>query len=187
MQIEKEIIEKCKQKNRKAQEQLYYKIYPYLMGICYRYFLSKEDAKEIVNMSIYKILTNIDKYDNTYAFTTWISKITVNEILWEFRKRKKYQHIEYVETYFDNKESNPINNEYLETLNYKEILALLEKLNETEKIIFNLFFIDGYSHKEIAEKLGISEASSKWYLNQSKNKLKNLLTLKETSIKENSK
>ncbi|GIV29021.1 MAG: hypothetical protein KatS3mg028_0087 [Bacteroidia bacterium] len=174
MIIDKTIINKCKQKDRKAQEELYYKIYPYIMGICYRYFLSKDDSKEIANMAIYKILTNIQNYDDNYAFSTWVSKITVNEILSEFRKRKKYEHINYVDTYYDNKDVSVIN-EYLETMNYKEILNLIEKLSEMEKVIFNLFFIDGLSHKEISGQLNISESASKWYLNQAKNKLRNLL------------
>lgn len=145
------------------------------MGICYRYFLSKEDAKDIANMSIYKILTNIQSYDETYAFTTWISKITTNTIFEEFRKKRKLQNIQYTDEYTENYNTSTIN-DYLEKLNYNEILKIIEQLDKTEKIIFNMFFIDGYSHKEIAQSLNISEGTSKWYLNQAKNKLKKVLS-----------
>jgi RNA polymerase sigma-70 factor (ECF subfamily) len=80
------------------------------MGICCRYFISRENAKDIANITMCKILMNIEQYNPEFAFTTWVSKITVNTILEEFRKNKKHQNIEYVETYYDNASYSDINN-----------------------------------------------------------------------------
>ena len=174
MNIDKTIIEQCCKKDRRAQEKLYYQVYPYIMGICYRYFISRENAKDIANIAMCKILMNIEQYNPQFAFTTWVSKITVNTILEEFRKNKKHQNIEYVETYYDNASYSDINH-YLIDADYEQILNWIKHLNDTEKKIFNLYFIDEYTHSEIAEMMGISEGTSKWYVHQIKQKIKTII------------
>ncbi|RME19473.1 MAG: RNA polymerase sigma factor [Bacteroidetes bacterium] len=181
MQIDKAIIEKCKQNDRKAQEQLYKQLYAYIMGICYRYFINNEDAKDIFNMVMLKILTNIQKYDDKYAFSTWVSNISVNTIISEFRKRKKHQHISYVEEYFDSNDYYELN-EYVRDADVDEILKCMEGLTDTERFVFNLFTIEGYSHKEIGNMLNISEDTSRWYFNKAKSKLKDMLQKKQILI-----
>lgn len=175
MQIDNYLIEQCKNNQRKAQEELYKKLFPYLMGICYRYFLSKEISKEIVNTTMFKILTQIHQFNNEYPFKVWASKITVNCIIDELRKKQKINNnIEYVDAYNSNSDYTEIN-PALSKMSANEILTLIDKLEPTEKTVFNLFIIDGYSHKEIAELLNISEGTSKWYLNQARTKLKKML------------
>lgn len=174
MHIDPSIIEGCRKNDRKAQEKLYMQLYPYLMGICYRYFISKETSKEIVNTSMLKILTQIHQYDDKYPFKVWAAKITINTILDEMRKNKKHQNINYVENYYDDNQYAEMNNA-LSKINVNEILQLIEKLNETERSVFNLYCIDGYSHQEIANILNINEGTSKWYLNQARTKLKDMM------------
>lgn len=174
MNIEPILIEKCKNNDRKAQEEMYRKLFPYMMGICYRYTLSKDISKEIVNTAMYKILTQINTYNPNYPFKVWISKITINTIIDEIRKNKKNASITYVDEYFDNTSFSEINNALVK-FNANEILQLIEQLNETEKAVFNMFCIDNYSHEEIANMLGISEGTSKWYLNQARKKLQEMI------------
>ncbi|GIV26701.1 MAG: RNA polymerase ECF-type sigma factor [Bacteroidia bacterium] len=176
MYIENTLIQECQENKRTAQEQLYKKLFPYLMGICYRYFLSKELSKEIVNTAMFKILTQIQNYDNKYPFKVWASKITIHCIIDELRKKQKInKNVEYIESYDANFDYSSEINPALSKMSANEILNLIEKLEPTEKAVFNLFAIDGYSHKEIAELLNISEGTSKWYLNQARKKLKNML------------
>ncbi len=174
MQIDNYLIEQYKNNERKAQEELYKKLFPYLMGICYKYFLSKETSKEIVNTAMFKILTQIHQFNNEYPFKIWASKIAVNCIIDELRKKQKFSNIEYVDTYNSNSDYLEIN-PALSKMSANEILNLIDKLEPTEKTVFNLFVLDGYLHKEIAELLNISEGTSKWYLNQARTKLKKML------------
>ena len=179
MNIDTTIIEQCCKKDRKAQEKLYYQVYPYIMGICYRYFVNRENAKDIANIVMCKVLMNIEQYNSQYAFTTWVSKITVNTILEEFRKNKKHQNIEYVENYYDNSTYSDTNH-FLIDADYEQILEWIKHLNDIEKQIFNLYFIDEYTHKEIAEMMNISEGTSKWYVHQIKQKIK--LNIKQSNL-----
>lgn len=174
MHIDSSLIQRCKNKERTAQEEMYKKLYPYMMGICYRYTVSKELSREIVNTAMYKVLTQIHTYDDKYPFKVWISKITVNCIIDEMRKNKQQQHIQYVDEYFDNDSYSEIN-AALSKMNANEIIELIEKLDDTEKMVFNLYCIEGYSHQEIAKMINISEGTSKWYLNQARNKLKEMI------------
>jgi RNA polymerase sigma-70 factor (ECF subfamily) len=173
MNVDSNTIELCKKKDRKAQEKLYYQLYPYIMGICYRYYINQDEAKDIANMSLCKILMNIEKYDPAYAMTTWVSKITVNTILEEFRKKKNKLTVSYDDASQDSNTDTLIYFHF-ENLNYKDILKCIEHLSDVEKHIFNLYFIDGYTHKEVAEMMEISEGTSKWYIHQIKIKLKKI-------------
>lgn len=174
MEIDNYLIESCKKNDRKAQEQLYKKIFPYMMGICYRYTLSKDLSKEIVNTAMYKVLTQIQNYNSSYPFKVWVSKITVNTIIDDFRKNKKNSPINYVEEYTDNSSFSDVN-EALSKFSVNEILHLIEQLDETEKKVFNLHCIDEYSHEEISNMLGIPVGTSKWFLNQARKKLQQMI------------
>lgn len=176
MEIPDEIIKGCINNKYNSQEWLYKKIFPYMMGICYRYTLSKEISKEITHEAIFKVLKNIEKYNKEYSFKTWISRITVNTIIDYIRKEKHFFNQDALPS--DVHQTNlsegntVVYNDALNRLNVKYIYQLLEKLKPMEKNIFNLYAIDGYSHKEIAEMLDISEDLSKWYLKSARDKLK---------------
>lgn len=175
MKIDKEIIEGCKRGERKYQEILYDKLYSYIMGICYRYFLSKEVSKDIFNIVMFKVLTKIDTYNENYAFSTWVANITVNTIISEFRKNKKHQHLQFIENYEPFQNNFQTLNEFIHSMDTDEILELFKCLNDTERIVLNMVAIEGYEYKEVAEKLNMKEPTIRWYYYQAKNKLKEIL------------
>ncbi len=173
MNIQPELIKLCLQKNRKAEFELYKLTYSYLMSICLRYSKSKDIAAESLNIGFLKILNNIKQYNPQIPFKMWIRRIMINTLIDEYRKQKREkEHLTYVETYYDSSDFSDVN-EALSNFNVAQIYKLIEELPPSTKEVFNLYIIDGYSHKEIGEMLGISEGTSKWHLSEARQKLKN--------------
>lgn len=176
MIIQPNLIKDCIRKDRRAEYELYKTLYSYLMSICYRYTHQKEMAEEMLNIGYLKILTNLEKYDSDLPFKAWVRRIMVNTLIDEYRKNKNLKSkISYVEEYYDTEEFSDTNSA-LKKLNAKEILQMIEKLPKASQQVFNLFAIDGYSHKEIADMLEISEGTSKWHLNYARQKLKEMIS-----------
>jgi RNA polymerase sigma-70 factor (ECF subfamily) len=172
MTITPELIALCIKQDRKAEHDLYRLSYSYLMGICMRYARDKDSASESLNLGFMKILKNLNNYDERIPFKVWISKIMVNTLIDEYRKIKRQREkVVYVETYYDSSDYSEVN-EALAKMDYKHLLNQIALLPEATRKVFNLFAIDGYAHKEIAEMLGISEGTSKWHLNAARQKLK---------------
>jgi RNA polymerase sigma factor (sigma-70 family) len=145
------------------------------MSICIRYTRNEDKAKEVLNMGFYKILKYLSKYRPEVPFKAWIRKVMINTLINEFKKEKvHYANVEYVETYYETNKHSDLN-AAIERLDVKEIYALIAKLPSINQQIFNLYFIDGYKHKEIAELLGINENTCKWHLTVAKDKLKEMI------------
>lgn len=172
MNIQPQLIALCIKRDRKAEYELYKNTYSYLMSICLRYTKDKDMASEILNVGFLKILNNLEKYNLAIPFKVWIRKIMVNTLIDEYRKTKKEkERVSYVEEYYDSSDYSEAN-EALSKLDCKQIYELIEQLPEATRQVFNLFVIDGYAHKEIAELLGISEGTSKWHLSEARQKLR---------------
>ncbi len=175
MNIELELITACINRERRAEYELYKTTYSYLMGICFRYTNSREEADQMLNLGFLKILKNLDKYKPEIPFKVWIRRIMINIIIDEFRKEKRHkENVEYVEEYYDNSNYAEQNNA-LAKMNVEQIHELITKLPPMSQKVFNLYIIDGFSHKEIADMLNMSEGTSKWHLNFSRSKLKEML------------
>ena len=175
------LIKSVIKKNRKAQLEFYRTYFGFLMSVAYKYYKNQEDAAAIVNTAFLKIFDNLDKYNFSSPIEPWMKRITVNHIIDEFRKNKKHN-----ETFIDS-----INESYTELDNLNEIetdiedevvLTILEQLPNATKNVFCLYAIDGYSHKEISELLGISYETSKWHVKEARKKLKELLSKHKTLI-----
>ncbi|HAS35967.1 MAG TPA: hypothetical protein DCS15_05735 [Flavobacteriales bacterium] len=179
MNIGLELISKCIKQNRKAQFKLYQQCYPLLLGICLRYEHNKEDADHIVNKAFLKILNNLSSYDLNVPFEAWIRRIMINTIIDEYRRNKKHSHVIAFEELGNFSSSNVMDfNDATKRFDEQDLLKLLDKLPTVSKKVFNLFAIDGYPHKEIAEMLNISEGTSKWHVSFARKKLRELLELK---------
>ncbi len=175
MNIEIELITACINKEQRAEYELYERTYSYLMSICLRYTKSREEAREVLNMGFFRILNNLNKYELNTSFKAWINKVMVNVLIDEYRKEKKHhERIEYVESYDDVEIQEEINSALLK-MDVEEIEALIIKLPKVSQSVFNMFVIDGFTHKEIAEMLNMSEGTSRWHLNFSKQKLKEMI------------
>ena len=175
MNIQLELITNCINRDRKAEYEMYKATYSYLMSICIRYTRNQETAKEVLNIGFLKILNNLPKYKPEVPFRIWIRKIMINTLIDEYRKQKvHHEKIEYVEEYKESASSLELN-DVMKKINAAQIYELIARLPNASQQVFNLYAIDGFSHREIAELLNISEGTSKWHLNFSRQKLKEML------------
>lgn len=175
MNIQPKLIKDCINRNRRSEYELYKLTYSYLMSICIRYTRNQDQAKEYLNIGFLKILSNLEKYKEEVPFKAWIRKIMVNTLIDEYRKHKKQSEvIDFVEDYYDNSDYAEMNSA-LDRINTGEIHKLIAQLPPMAQQVFNLFVVDGYSHKEIGELLNIEEGTSKWHLNSARQKLKDML------------
>lgn len=172
MIIQPQLIALCIKQDRKAEYELYKLTYSYLMSICMRYSKDKDTASESLNLGFMKILKNLTTYKPGIPFKAWIRRVMINTLIDEYRKNKREKEkITYVKEYYESSDFSEVN-EAISRLNYQQLLTQIDLLPEATKKVFNLFVIDGYSHKEIGEMLTISEGTSKWHLNAARQKLK---------------
>lgn len=175
MTIDLELITACLNNERKAQYELYKKSYGFLMAICRRYANSNYEADDLLNIGFMKVLTNLDKYQPKIPFGVWMRRIMINTIIDEFRKHKSMnENISFVDQHFDSDMASNTN-EALSNLNMEELMKCMDQLPQVSKKVFNLFAMDGFSHKEIADMLKISEGTSKWHVNFARQKLQELI------------
>jgi RNA polymerase sigma-70 factor (ECF subfamily) len=175
MEIELEkLIGLCLKQDRKAESALYKYCFTKLMPICHKYYKSKDDTLEQINKAFLKILNNLSRFDGGKSFDAWIKTIMVNTIIDEFRVNNKRNTLfidkDYEQVDLD---FHPFNlNEAEAKLTAADIQVHIQQLPESSKMVFNLFTVDGYNHKEIGEMLGITEGTSKWHLNNARKILK---------------
>lgn len=168
-----QLILSCKTGSLQAQEMLYKHLYGYALGIGMRYLMNKDDAMEVVNDAFIKAFKSMHTFKEDSEFKPWFRKILVNTALDHKRKNMRFnQAMEMIDTEVQTTYTSGIQN-----LTAKDILNLLKKLNQTQHLVFNLYEIDGYSHKEIAEMLNIPESSSRTYLSRAKQVMQNLLIM----------
>jgi RNA polymerase sigma factor (sigma-70 family) len=170
----KAIIDGCKQGNRKAQEALYKAYYKAMMSICLRYTKSEDDAVEVLNNGFLKVFQNIKRYEPGQAsLYTWIRTLVVNSCL-DFVKRKtkteKHQELNGTDV--------NVPADVVSKLKASELLTLVRSLPPATAAVFNLYAVEGYSHKEIADLLSISTGTSKWHLSEARKQLQQ--KIKET-------
>ncbi len=164
-----EIIESCKRNNRKAQRQLYDYYAPVLMGICIRYATSTDEANDILQESFIKIFRQIKQFENKGSFEGWIKRITVNTAISNYRKNlKHYNQYNIDDIYTDDHSTSMYQSDYT----HEELLKLIHSLPDGYRVVFNLYAIEGYKHKEIAEMLGIDIATSKSQYSRAKKVLR---------------
>lgn len=172
--------------DRKTILELYHHTFNVLMGNAVRYSNDQEKQMQIVNNSFLKIVSNIEQFKIGTAYFSWAKQIVHREIIDDFRKDKKYNTLfQLRETYYDSDFQAEIDTDYHQEFNEKELLEVLETLPPATKLVFNLFAIDEYSYKEIAEELSISYETVKWHIKDARKKLKQQIskyrTLKKTS------
>jgi RNA polymerase sigma factor (sigma-70 family) len=168
--INENILIACKKQNRDAQRQVYEYMAPKLYRTCKRYLKKEEDVEEALADAFYTIFTKMDQLKEIGAFEAWARKIAVNQCLYHLKRKVNFNlYLEDTKLYIQ-PETLP------ETqLEEEDLLKLLDYIPEGCKTIFNLFAIEGYAHKEIANMLNISEGTSKSQLNVAKTKLKDLV------------
>ena len=165
-----QLIQACKKQQRDAQRQVYELLARKLYYTCSRYLKKEEEIEEVMADAFYIIFTKIDQLKEELAFEGWAKKIAVNQCLMQLKKNVNFNlYLEDVSL-----KEQPLTDEMCE-LEEEDLLNLLNYLPDGCKTVFSLFVIEGFSHKDIAEKLQISEGTSKSQLNVAKTKLKDLV------------
>jgi RNA polymerase sigma factor (sigma-70 family) len=165
-QLEK-VIEDCIKNKRKAQIDLYNHYASSLLSVCSRYVADKSEAEDILQESFLKILNNIKEYTGKGHFENWMRKIVVNTAITHFHKEKKHYYHDEIESVKDYELQDQLTPE--KELEADELNELLKTMPEGYKMVFNMYAIEGYKHKEIAEKLNIDENTSKTQYLRAKN------------------
>lgn len=165
LKIDINIITLCRENNAVAQKKLYEICYPVFYKTCIRYTKDAQEAAFVLNEGFFKIFNKIDSYNGKGSFEGWMHRIIINTSLDHIRKNKTTEDISEYRL------------ECNESLIEDEIgiVEMLKKLKSPGKEIFNLFVIEGYSHKEISKMLNISVANSKWHLMVARKKMQKQL------------
>ncbi|UCS93011.1 RNA polymerase sigma factor [Echinicola marina] len=169
---DKRIIRGLLKNEGKSQELLYKQFYSYGMSVCLRYTANRNDAVEVLNDSFMKVFTKIQQYDEQYAFKAWFRRILINTAINHNRSQLNNHHDLSLDeaAEISDKQGNIINE-----LSYDELINLVQSLSPMYRTVFNLYVIEGYSHLEISELLGISEGASKSNLSRARMNLRELL------------
>lgn len=163
------LVEKCINGEQRAQRELFEKYARKMLAVCLRYMKSKQQAEDILQDGFIKVFSKLEMYKGG-SLEGWIRKIMINTSLDRIRKEKKRQgdvNMEAVDFKLEN------NSFILEELQAKDLLTLINAMPTGYKTVFNLFAIDGFSHKEIAEQMNISENTSKSQFSRAKAYLQN--------------
>lgn len=169
------MIQGCLEGDRKAQKVLYETYSPKLLGVVKRYVKAPEDAEDVLIEGFFKIMTKIDLYSGSGSFVGWMRRIMVNEALMFLRKNNNFN----MTVEINNNLHHPTKVTVEDQLAADDILALLDKLPVGYRTVFNLYVLEGYKHREIAEELGISINTSKSQLILARNRLRELIKFQE--------
>lgn len=170
------LIRQCLKGKRKAQYDLYRVCFSFLLPVCMRYESNEEDARAMLNEGFLKILDNLKKYKTEVPFEAWCKRIMINTIIDNYRKnRRQSETIEYPDVNQNGEQLGVALNDAWQVLADEDLEKMLQALPANSRKVFNLYAIDGYSHKEISDKLGISTGTSKWHLSNARQKLQQTL------------
>lgn len=183
------MVERCKQGDQRAWEELYKRVAGMLFPVCLRYAGDNLEAQDMFQEAFLRLAEKIHQWQGTGSFEGWAYRLFVNECISQLRKRirNQVQHIYYHET--DHDDDNDTEEEFIARLNlYREdsedlkseaqiILSMVQTLPTPYRMVFNLFAIEGYSHKEIARMLNVPENTSKVYLHRARKLLRQKLEI----------
>lgn len=176
MTVEPQLLKRCLREERKAQYELYRACHPVLWSICRRYQPDEQTALASLNMGFYKILSNLDRYKAETPFEAWVRRIMINLLIDEFRKNEKErQQVQYPDPRQWQVIDEELEAEAEALLSMEQLQAMIQLLPNMTRQVFNLYAIDGYRHKEIADWLSISEGTSKWHLAEARKRLQQMV------------
>lgn len=164
MITESDLLQGCLSGNRRMQEELYRRFSPRMYAVCLRYAGKAEEAEDILQEGFIKVFRKMDSYRGDGSFEGWMRRIFVNTAIEHFRRKRYLMPV-------TEKEENTIEGKYtsaLDDLGAKDILALVQELSPGYRTVFNMYVVEGYTHREIADMLGISEGTSKSQLSRAK-------------------
>jgi RNA polymerase sigma-70 factor (ECF subfamily) len=159
MMSDQQIIDGCARHDRKAQQALYDRYSRFLLGICMRYASDKAEAEDILQESFLKIFFNIKDYSGTGSFIGWLRKVAVNTAITHYHKNLKFRYHVEIEEYVS--AETGVSGFEEDFFTSDELFKVLNDLPAGYRMVFNLYAVEGYKHKEIAEMLRIDTNTSK--------------------------
>jgi RNA polymerase sigma factor (sigma-70 family) len=161
-----DIIKGCQRKKYRYQKKLYDRYASLLYAICFRYFKNADNANDALQEGFIKIYDKIEAYRGDGSFEGWIKRVQVNICLMEFRKNKKTYALE--DEVIDESFAEQEDEDDLYSIEPQVLFGMIKELSDGYRTVFNMYVLDGYSHKEISEYLSISEGTSKSQLARAK-------------------
>lgn len=162
------LLEGCRKGERKAQEHLYKLLAPKMMGVCMRYAKDTDEAEDILQIGFIKVFQRVGEFRGEGSFEGWIRRIMVNSAIETYRKNLRSLNVVDIDDVHD----QPQSTFDMSGLELKDLMKLVQTLSNGYRLVFNMYVIEGFSHKEIAKELGISEGASKSQLSRARAILK---------------
>jgi len=172
---EEELIAKCRKGNSSAQASLYEKYSGKMFSVCLRYIKEQNEAEDTMIQGFMKVFNKIDQFKEAGSFEGWIRRIMVNESLTYLRRNKNM----YLEVDIEHADRTPDYNSLDASLEVEDLMNMVRELPMGYRTVFNLYAIEGYSHKEIADSLDITVNTSKSQLSRARKMLQNILLASE--------
>ena len=168
---ETDLVRACARRERWAQKLLYEQYYGPMMGVCLRYSNNSQDALDLLHEGFIKVFKNIGRYEPGTSLSAWMRRIMVNTSIDYYRKKVR-RRTEDIDQAYDLKQDAP---DAVSRMSTQEILTAVQQLTPVYRMVFNLYVVEGYSHREIGERMGITESTSRSNLVKARAKLKDLL------------
>lgn len=167
-----ELAAACKDGDRKAQKELFNALAPKMMAVCLRYMGNREEAEDVLQEGFITLFTKLESYSGTGSFEGWVRKIFVNTALMHLRKINVLGASDDIEEArsLSSGEATP-----LQKMGYRELTDMIARLQPDARTVFNMYVVEGYSHKEIAAALGCSEATSRSKLQRARLQLQEMI------------
>ena len=164
-----ELVSRCKAGERKAQEILYKLLASKMLGVCMRYATDKAEAEDMMQNGFINVFRKLSDYRNENAFEEWVRRIMVHSAIEYHRKyHKSLQLMDVIDSGYE----PSVNAAAIATLSAKDLMGFIQELPYNYRMVFNLYAIEGYSHKEIGKMVGITEGASKSQLSRARTILK---------------
>lgn len=177
---EEALLKDCRKKKSAAQEEMYQRFAPKMLGVCVRYIYDREEAEHVMIGGMVKVFEKLEQYQGEGSLEGWIRRIMVNESLMYIRKNKNMS----LEVEVEKAEFEPDYYSLESNLEAEDLMSLIGELPIGYRTVFNLYAIEGYSHKEIADTLSINENTSKSQLSRARKFLQSrLLEIQEKELK----
>ncbi len=166
-----DVLEGCRRKDRAAQKELYRQFYGYAMSICLRYCDNEDEAIEVANDAFLKVFLNVKSYNPQLPFKPWFRRILINTAINHIKQKQKLK----IGTLMDTEYNIPDTEEILARLGFQELMKLVRSLSTAYRTVFNLYVLDGFTHEEISQQLGISVGTSKSNLSKARERLRQMI------------
>lgn len=166
---DQDLVQECVKSNPAAQKVLYERYYSRMLALCLRYSDSKDDAKDSLHDGFILLFSKIESYSGKGSFEGWMRRVFVNNMLMKFRKRDVFKESVSVD---DVTWNVPVKEDVFEKIGSKNIIKLISQMPQGYKVVFNMIVIEGYSYKEVAQKLNVSEVSVRSQLSRGRMWLK---------------